>query len=213
MLAAHLENLLFLLLLVVGALFQLLARAARKTDANDVNETTKSPPQPPKPIRRARPESDQERVRKFLEALGNPPAAAPQPGTADRSKYRKPRVLPRIPPIGPPLPPLVTRPPPDVPSEFEVHHEPVPVRVGESRAAQPSTQPVFEVHESAAPTAPTPIPSGPIPHAIVAQSQAVVARRAVAAPALLQSTSNLREAIVLREILGPPRALQAFDLL
>src|SRR5437762_5335324 len=116
MLAVHLENLLFLLLLVVAGLFQLLGRAARKASADETKRTSEPPPRTMKPIPRAPVESDEQRVRKFLEALGQPPASRPPPPVAQRPTYRKPLVLPHVPPLGSPLPPLVTR-PPDLRSE------------------------------------------------------------------------------------------------
>src|SRR5437016_82460 len=119
MLAVHLENLLFLLLLVVAGLFQLLGRAARKGSADEEKPISTPLPKARKPIPRAPVESDQERIRKFLEALGHPPASSPPSPVAPRPTYRKPLVLPRVPPIASPLPPLVTR-PPDIPHEIQV---------------------------------------------------------------------------------------------
>ena len=153
MLAVHLENLLFLLLLVVAGLFQLLGKAVRKASTDEKKRTSEPPPRTPKPIQRAPVESDEQRVRKFLEALGQPPASRPPPPVTQRPTYRKPLVLPHVPPLGSPLPPLVTR-PPDLPSEFEVHRESIPIPAEQPRAAQRSTEPVFQVHESAPPSAP-----------------------------------------------------------
>src|SRR5438552_3970420 len=210
MLAVHLENLLFLLLLVVAGLFQLLGRVARKVSGDAAKPTSKPVPRTARPIPRAGPESDEERIRKFLEALGNPPASPPPPRTAQRPTYRKPLVLPRVPPIASPLPPLITR-PPDLPSEFEVHREPIPIPAEQPRAAQRSTEPVFQVHESTAPSVPAPTQPATTAHEITAQPQVVVPRRAIVTATLLRSKSSLREAIILREILGPPRGLQAPD--
>ncbi|PYL09925.1 MAG: hypothetical protein DME33_02715 [Verrucomicrobia bacterium] len=290
MLAVHLENLLFLLLLVVAGLFQLLGRVARKVSGDAAKTASKAVPRSARPIPRAGPESDEERIRKFLEALGNPPASPPPPRTAQRPTYRKPLVLPRVPPIASPLPPLITRPPdlpsefevhrepipipaeqpraaqesdeerirkflealgnppaspppprtaqrptyrkplvlprvppiasplpplitrpPDLPSEFEVHREPIPIPAEQPRAAQRSTEPVFQVHESTAPIVPAPTQPATTAHEITAQPQVVVPRRAIVTATLLRSKSSLREAIILREILGPPRGLQAPD--
>src|SRR5437660_2453405 len=145
MLAVHLENLLFLLLLVVAGLFQLVEKAARKRSGEEEKQAPKPAPQMTKPIPRVAKESDQERIRKFLEALGNPPAPPPPPPVTQRPTYRRPLVFPRIPPIASPLPPLVTR-PPALPSEIEIHRE----------AARPLAQPqpsrtlpesTFQVHE------------------------------------------------------------------
>src|SRR5947208_8578202 len=119
MLAVHLENLLFLLLLVVAGLFQLLGRAARKGRADEEKPKSTPLPKARKPIPRAPVESDQERIRKFLEALGQPPASRTPPPVAQRPTYRKPLVLPRVPPFASPLPPLVTR-APNLLTEFEL---------------------------------------------------------------------------------------------
>ncbi|MFZ0915435.1 MAG: hypothetical protein WAN04_00930 [Candidatus Udaeobacter sp.] len=202
MLAVHLENLLFLLLLVVAGLFQLVGKAARKTSADEKKRPSEPPPRTPKPIQRAPVESDEQRVRKFLEALGQPSASWPPPPVTQRPTYRKPLVLPHVPPLGSPLPPLVTR-PPDLPSEFEVHRESIPIPAEQPRAAQRSTEPVFQVHESAPPPAPA-----ATTHEVRTQPQVVVPRRAIVTATLLRSKSSLRDAIVIREILGPPRGLR-----
>src|ERR1051326_3004971 len=136
MLGAHLENLLFLLLLALAGLFQWLGRAARKTSKGEEEPTSK----PAAPIPRAPPQSDEERIRKLMEALGQPAASQP----------RAP-VSPRI----------------DVPRR---------------------------------PLAPARSVAEPAP---VKTDLAI----------LLASTSGLRDAIVLREIFGPPRSLQPLDLL
>ena len=212
MLAVHLESLLFLLLLVVAGLFQLLGRAARKTSTDETRRSSKLPTRTTKPIQRAPVESDEQRVRKFLEALGQPTATRPPPPVSQRPTYRKPLVLPHVPPLGSPLPPLVTR-PPDLRSEFEVHREPIPIPAEQPRAAQRSTEPIFQVHESAAPPAPSSTELAATTHEIRTQPQVVVPRRAVVTATLLRSKSSLRDAIVIREILGPPRGLRAPDLM
>src|SRR5437660_12417200 len=101
MLAVHLDNLIFLLLLAVALLFQLLARAVGKKNADEVEPTSKSAPRMPKPIPRAPAESDEERIRKFLEALGQPATSRPPPPVVPRTNI-PPRPLapvqpPRIP--------------------------------------------------------------------------------------------------------------------
>src|ERR1700745_2977567 len=100
MLAVHLENLLFLLLLVLAGLFQLLGRAARTPHEDEEKPTSKPAPRTLKPIPRAPAESDEERIRKFLEALGQPAASRPPPPVVPRTD-----VLPRpLAPVRPPLP-------------------------------------------------------------------------------------------------------------
>src|SRR5438132_10189443 len=100
MLAAHIENLLFLLLLVLGGLFQLSDRAARKTNGDEEESTPRPAPRMQKPIPRAPPQSDEERIRKFLEALGQPPASTPPPPVVPRTNI-PPRPLA---PVQPPVP-------------------------------------------------------------------------------------------------------------
>src|SRR5262249_17895329 len=86
MLAVSLDNLLFLLLIAVAALFQLLSKAISKAGKSDSDEKSSAPrPQIPRPTQRAPRESDADRVRKFLEALGQPPTSTPPPPVAPRT--------------------------------------------------------------------------------------------------------------------------------
>src|SRR5947208_16641446 len=96
MLAVHLENLLFLLLLVVAGLFQLLGRAARRASKDEAKPMSKPLPRTTKPIPRAPVESDEQRVRKILEALGQSAATQPPPPGARRTSYRNPMLLPAM---------------------------------------------------------------------------------------------------------------------
>src|SRR5947208_15735122 len=66
-------------------------------------EKPKSIPLPKarKPIPRAPVESDQERIRKFLEALGQPPASRPPPPVVARTDIPPRRLAPVQPPIAP----------------------------------------------------------------------------------------------------------------
>jgi hypothetical protein len=209
MLAVHLENLLFLLLLVVAGLFQLLGRAARKGSTDETKRTSEPPPRMPKPIPRAPKESDEERVRKFLEALGQPSASRPPPPVAQRPTYRKPLVLPHVPPLGSPLPPLVTR-PPELPSEFEVHREPAPPPT--PQPSRPLPEPTFQIHEAVASPELVPVVVTTVPEAKSQQPIAALGSTIHLTP-LLRSPTGLRDAIIVREILGPPRGLREPELL
>src|SRR5499427_5602767 len=103
MLAFSLDNLVFLLLIAVAALFQLLSKAINKAGKGDSNETSSSPtPQTPRPIQRTPRESDADRIRKFLEALGQPPSSTPPPPVLPRSDI-PPRPLAPVQP-----PPILT---------------------------------------------------------------------------------------------------------
>ena len=218
MLAFSLDNLLFLLLIAVAALFQLLSKAISKAGKSDSNKTSSAPtPQTPRPIQRAPRESDADRIRKFLEALGQPPSSTPPPPVLPRTD-----IPPR--PVAPVQPPLVIpglwRSPrehsrkPDL-SQRESAPLEQPSRLQEI-VPPPSAAPAFEVHETLPlePQQPkiikAPVESYTSPKAFE------VAKRAdfrTDIGTLLASKSSLREVILLREILGRPRGLQALDVL
>jgi hypothetical protein len=219
MLAVSVDNLLFFLLIAGAALFQLLSKAVTKAGKNQSDKTSPSPtPQRPPQVRRAQKESDADRIRKFLEALGQPPTSSPPPPVVPRTDFPPRPLAPVQAPTVMPRPwglsreqrtkPDTTRrgsPPPELPSGVaEIFPPAVP-------AAAP-----FEVHK-----APLRVEFEQ-PPSIKASVEAVAAdTRPVAKGAdfksdiatSLGSKSGLREAIILREIFGPPRGLQAFDLL
>ena len=218
MIAFSLDNLLFFLLIAVAALFQLLSKTISKAKKSDSNETSSSPePQTPRPIQRAPRESDADRIRKFLEALGQPPSSTPPQPVLPRTDI-PPRPLAPVQP--PPALSRVWRLPreraekPDV-SERESRPYEQPSHLQEI-APPPVTAPVaatFEVHE-ALPVEPqqpsiikTPVESDATASQVVAKRAG--SKRDIAT--LLGSKSSLREAILIREILGPPRGLQALD--
>jgi hypothetical protein len=207
MLAVHLENLLFLLLLVVAGLFQLLGRAARKTRRDEAKPTAEPAPRLPKPIPRAPVESDEERVRKFLEALGHPAGSPPPPPVAQRPTHRKPLVLPHVPPLGSPLPPLVTR-PQDMPQEIRIPPSVAPPPAQPQQTRPPVGEVIFAVHETGAPPEPIPGLTSAIVQEDRTQSSSAAPRRNIDVAALLRSPWGLRGAVIVREILGPPRALR-----
>ena len=218
MLAVSLDNLLFFLLIAFAALFQLLSKAVSKSK-KESDETPRSPtPNMPPPIRRVPAESDADRIRKFLEALGQPPSSTPPSPVLPRTDIPPRRLAPVQPP---PVIPGVWRLPreqrqkPDVtqresrpleqPSRFQ---EAVPPPV-----PGPAT-PGFEVHEALPgelqqpPLIKTPVEAYAAPKAFGVAKRADSKANIVT---LLVSKSSFREAILIREILGPPRGLQEID--
>src|SRR3954453_17475539 len=99
MLAFSLDNLLFFLLIAVAALFQLLSKTISKAKKNDSNEKPSAPtPLTPRPMQRPPGESDSDRIRKFLEALGQPPSSTPPPPVVRRNDIPPRRLAPVQPP-------------------------------------------------------------------------------------------------------------------
>ena len=161
------------------------------------DQGSRTTPQVSKPIRRAPVESDEERIRRFLEALGQPSTSKPPPPIVPRTDV-PPRPLA---PVQPPIPTarnVLTRRKRQIaePTKF------------------PAPAPISEHHE--APSLrelPASIKSPVEAYAIDTESKTKAARTGTDIATLLRSAAGLRNAIILREIFGPPRSLQPLDLL
>ena len=208
MIAAHLDNLLFLLLVAVAVLFQVLAKTAGKTSKDQTKRTSTPIPRTPTPMRRAPTESDEDRIRKLLEALGQPPTSRPPPSVVPRTDS-PPRPLA---PVQPPISPFS-----QLRREKSRKRETTPKEIPPprtARAAEKVVSPTFEVHEEPLPIAPPPIFKAPAETYLgmtPTTAKAKVRRTDIAT--LLASTSGLRDAMILREILGPSRGLRMLDVL
>ena len=217
MIAVSLDNLLFFLLIAAAALFQLLSKTISKAKKSDSNETASSPaPQTPRPIQRAPRESDADRIRKFLEALGQPPSSTPPSPVLPRTNIPARPLAPVQPP--PALPPVWRLPRQRAEKTDVSQTESTPIK--QAGGLQQILPPV--VPASAAPTfeVQAAFPIGPQQPSVKtavesdAAGSEIVAKRAGSKTdivTLLASKSNLREAILIREILGPPRGLQTLD--
>src|SRR6266487_6849032 len=195
----HVENLLFILLIAMAVLFRLLASKAggtkKKLQNPDQRSTTS--PQLGEPPRRARVESDEERIRKFLEALGQPTTSRPPPPVAPRTNIR-----PR---------PLAPVQPPRMPTARTILTERRRQVVETTKSPEPL---VFGLHEAPPlPTLPALIQPSVETYAAAADSKTKLARTGIDIVTFLRSPAGLRNAIVLREIFGPPLSLQPFDLI
>jgi len=222
MLGLSLDNLLFLLLIAVAALFQLLSKAISKAGKTDSNKTSSSPmPQTRRPIQRAPRESDADRIRKFLEALGQPPSSTPPRPVVPRTDI-PPRPLAPVqpPPVIMPrawrLPPEHREKPDGGQRENASLEQPSRLQKIVPAPAPPPATPAFEIHEALPADLQQPsIITTPI-EGYVAPKPFDIAKRAdfkMDIATLLASKTSLREAILLREILGTPRGLRALDLL
>ena len=200
----HIENLLFILLIAVAALFKLLASKAAeaKKRQEDLDRRSATSPSAAEPIERAPVESDEERIRRFLEALGQPTGSKPPPPVVPRTDIPPRPLAPVQPPPGPfPMPRgrLTSK---ERRKRRVIPHE-TPV----------VTSPVIEVQEQQVqiePRSDTKLPEGA--DATPADSKIKTAYTAADIAGFLRSSTGQRNAIILREIFGPPRSLQPLDL-
>ena len=209
------ENLLFILLIVMAGLFRLLAskagEAKKRHEETDRRSATR--PSAAEQIEHTPVESDAERIRRFLEALGQPTGSRPPPPVAPRTD-----IPPR--PLAPVKPPIthVWEQAREELRKRKVILEDIPLpesATGAEKIRPPKITgvPAFEVHEEPSPPEP---PSAKAPaetYAAVMQPAASKEEKRTDIAALLASESGLRNAIILREIFGPPRSLQSLDLL
>jgi hypothetical protein len=204
MIAANFDNLLFLLLVAVAVLFQFLAKIAAKKGKDQTKQTTT--PRTPTPMRRPPTESDEDRIRKLLEALGQPPTSRPPPPVAPRTDIPPRHVAPVQPPISP-LSQVIRE--KSRKREIIAKEIPPPPTVREKMVP-----PAFEVQEGRLPSAPSPIFKAPAEtYAGVTPTIAKAEGPRADVATLLASTSGLRGAIILREILGPPRGLRTLEFI
>jgi hypothetical protein len=194
----HIENLLFILLIAVAVLFRLLASKvgeAKSQQDPDRRSTTRPPPL--EPIKHGPAESDEERIRRFLEALGQPADTKPPPPVAPRTDI-------------PPRPLAPVQPPSPIPTARNV----LTRRKRQIVEAPKPPPPVFEPREAPLPRFESTAPVEPSlePFAVAAESKPKAARTGTDIATLLASPAGQRNAIILREIFGPPRSLQPLDL-
>jgi hypothetical protein len=200
----HIENLLFILLIAVAALFKLLASKAgeAKKRQEDLDRRSATSPSAAEPIERAPVESDEERIRRFLEALGQPTGSKPPPPVVPRTD-----IPPR--PLAPVQPP---------PGPFHMRRGRFTSKDRRKRHVIPhetpvATPPVIEVQEQQVqiePRSDTKLPEGA--DATPADSKIKTAYTAADIAGFLRSSTGQRNAIIFREIFGPPRSLQPLDL-
>jgi hypothetical protein len=212
MIAANLDNLLFLLLIIVAGLFQFLAKVLAKKGKDPIEPA--SPTQTPASSRRA-PSNSGDQIRKLLEALGQPPTSVPPPPVAPRTNI-------------PARPLSPVQPPPSPLSQFRREKRrkrdattgeapPSPLTVKEAQkipVPKITAPPVFEVQKGPLPIAASSTSKMPAqPYAAQMPRVAMADERRVNIAVLLASSSSLRDAVILREILGPPRGLREMDAL
>jgi len=214
----HFDNWIFVLLVVVVSLLRWLLTKATKWPSETDQKQTKPGPQQPQP-RRTPPLSDEEQIRKFLEALGQPRTANPPPPVAPRADIPPRPVAPVQPPYSPLAIPEMPRPrkierrvkiPPPEPSVRQQQPRPEKRAVIAEQAYQtlPVEAATFEV-----PAATTPLPqvTQAIPAPTGGQMASADQQQSLSNADLLRSAGSVRQAVILREILGHPRGLQPLE--
>ena len=214
----HETNWPFFLLAFVFLLLRFIGSAVSKAGKNNDRSTrqTSAPVPPPLP-RSPQGDLDTERVRKFLEALGQPPGTTPAAPV-------KPRTDIPARPLAPVQPPRALVP---------VLPKAAKARQGASSAGRPAepTAPILPGDMRRTPTVPAARRSTAAAVAGLQGAAAIISRRvparlepyrdttgstgaadaASSIQNLLRSPGNLRKAIILREVFGPPRSLQPID--
>ena len=202
------QNIIFIIIAAIVGISRLITHISEES-----KKRSQRPPQLPdtpgrprpeftQPAQRSQPKTDADRIREFLEALGQPAGTAPPPKVQPRTQ-----IPPRS--LAPVQPPASTR----------------PFRKPELRTWK---EQVKKIKRAVIPSAPPAVPAeANEPGAWIAEEQVQTApattKMAVPTPtdqpALrttvetlwrqnLRSPDSLRTAIILREIFGPPRGLQ-----
>lgn len=213
------EQIFFLVLVAVVGLIRWVLQMAENKKNAEVAKRAGSP-QPNAPLQRAPAETEEERIRRFMEALGVPTTTAPPPKVQPRQVVPKtPREVKRtIHPVDPfprprtgpwsPEPVVVVAPPPVVVhSPPPIPQTPLPTRETTVLAPTPAQRaaPQFEVH-----LLDTDMP-GESAQMESATTTAIAGQLASAErgwAARLATAEGLRDAMILREIFGPPRSMQ-----
>ncbi len=212
------ENIFFLIVVAIVGAVQLMMRFA-EARKNAQGKKQSAPPAQNAPIPRAPAESEEERVRKFFEALGVPPTTLNPPRRVQPRELtpNRPRPKGKIMPVDPfPMPRAGTPVPPVIiPTSPRPVPEPPPLPTRETTvltdrpaaATQPRAAAEFEVRDVAESIAEDRA------HTSRETARAIPTSRAQAGSivARLATAEGLRDAIILREIFGPPRSMQTMQ--
>ena len=214
------EQIFFLILLAAVGLIRWILQAAEEKRNAEAAKRAAPNQQPNAPVERAPARTEEERIRRFMEALGVPTTAAPPKAPPREVRPKKPREAKRkVMPVDPfpvprtrlPAPPVVTTsaPPPPVLAEPTPAPAPPPIVTSAPAVTRlERTAPEFEVAEidwqaeEAAQTSSATDAGALVREDVVAFERSWATR--------LATPESLRDAIVLREIFGAPRGMQQF---
>jgi hypothetical protein len=216
--ASLFDSWIFLLLVAIAALLKWLASKATPSGSKGDSQE-ESVPQQERPAPEP-PASDEEQIRKFLEALGQPRTAKPPPPLPPRTDLPLRPVAPVRPPRSViPVPTMQTakssgeREKEDIPRRTEQVILPIPPKRSfepTPATVQPKESPTFEVRNTSDPvpelerTPKISVQPATEPARGIERQQTDIVR-------LLRTSGGVRQAIILREIFGKPRSLQPFE--
>jgi hypothetical protein len=206
------QNIIFIIIAAIVGISRLIARISEESKKQAQRRQPPPVPRPEytKPMQRTAPKTDQERVREFLEALGQPVGAPPPPKVQPRTQ-----IPPR--PLAPVQPPASIR--PFAKPEFRTWKEqvkevvvlqqptkPAPakrvVRVLPTEVNEPGAWMAQEKAQVSDAEKKETTPRVPVQPVVAAHAEAPWKQ-------MLRSPDSLRSAVILREIFGPPRGLEA----
>ncbi len=221
-LAVHLDGILFFLLIGITALLRLLAKKAKDAKEGEEEEVFPTSVEMPPPLPGPVTQTDEERIRRFLNALGQPASSQPPPPLKRRSvptpltefQRRQSEVAnsaARRRNVLNPVPPLTTVPSAELPRRVTVPR-PLAPELPEAKIfiPQAAESTVFEVQGAAARASALPVTAAEAARVFESAAAPAVTTRPLIRT-LLGSPEDLRRAIILREVFGPPRGLQALD--
>jgi hypothetical protein len=185
-----LDHPIILIIVVAAALLRWLSQRSKPDEQDPERPTAPGEPIP----RGGETQTEEERIRRVLEALGQPAGSAPPPKVAPKRKTRPSEF------VNPNLPPLTTAPPPLPVSPTPAASPPPPFPIQRVFTPASVQEADFEVRDLSAQTSGDLVPGA---------RSAVVEQRNFSVK--LRSPQGLRDAIILREIFGPPRSLQTLD--
>jgi len=208
------QNIIFIIIAAIIGISRLVSRISeesKKQSQRRRQPPQRPPPQPgiPQPIQRTPPKTDEERVREFLEALGQPAGATPPPKAQPRTQ-----IPPR--PLAPVQPPASMRPfaKPELRTWREQAKE-IVVLQQPTKTAPPEIKRVVVPAAANEPGAWIAPEQAQTSTATKMASARTDGQRSVPASAdtiwkqALGSPNAARTAIILREIFGPPRGVQS----
>ena len=227
------EQILFLVLLAIVGLLRWISSAAEERRNREAEKRTGTPP-PNTPIQRAPAETEEERIRRFMEALGVPTAPPPPQSQQQQApppppRKEAPRPTRKTLPVDPfpsprgglPIPPVVAAPaPPPMP---QPPRPLIPPRPSPTPAPPPlptretTVLPEVPVGRRGADFDVRDIDGGyeDVWRSAPGGRKAAAADPAATMPATLaarlRNKEALRDAIILREVFGPPRSMQPLE--